>query len=134
MARSFLNTASGAGGGDLPRVQYNSSDLRQWQMIVDVIQTDYGRQMLIPNIWMQTPTTTATIATAFGLNQTGTTATQYRGYGIFDTSKIAIGVFRPLKAVPLPKDGDYQRGYVVGEYTLLVKHPTAIGWVLGCTA
>jgi hypothetical protein len=109
-----------------------TSDQHAFNVWVDVVNTDYGRQVILPNIYMQVAAGSASASSGFldvtGISST-TTAQYHSGYCILDTSKIAIGVFRPFKPVDLPPNGDSKRGYVVGEYSVIVKHPSAVGYV-----
>jgi len=50
---------------------------------------------------------------------------------LMERSKARIAFLRPLKHVPLPPGGDSVRGMVLGELTIEVLHPKAIGYLAG---
>jgi hypothetical protein len=137
-ASVLLGSAGGPG-----RVQYNTSNMNAWELMVDIVRTDYGTCMLIPNIYMSAAVSTTAATDNWslaGFNPTGTTVgfnayhAAFRGYFILEKAKIQIGVFRPFETTELPELYNGRSGYIDGEFSLIVRHPSAIGYVHGVTA
>ena len=55
-------------------------------------------------------------------------------YFLLERSKLRLAMLRPFKHVPLPKNGDATRGFLRGELTLEVLHPSCVGVATGVTA
>lgn len=140
------NVLLGSAGGP-SRVSFNTNNLNAWELMVDVVRTDYGQLMLIPNIYMSA----AVVVTATGdvghswnvssqYNPTGVTGgfnsyhAAYRGYFVLERGKCQIGVFRPFETTELPELYNGRSGYIDGEYSLIVRHPSAVAYVHGVTA
>lgn len=98
------------------RIQYNQPmQSNSFEQAIDVVVTDFGRILVFPDRFV--PASAATQATT----------ADGPAYFLFDKSKLRLAFFRPIKHVPLPPNGDAQRGFCAGELTLEVLHPSAIG-------
>jgi hypothetical protein len=84
--------------------------------VIDVMEDDFGRVVLIRDRWM--PYTSATAA-----NVTGASG----AYFLMDRSKVKLGFFQRPDHFPLPPNGDSQRGFVLAEWGMKVLHPSAVG-------
>ncbi len=63
------------------------------------------------------------------------TATNSSGaYFLIEKSKVRLAMLRPFKHVPLAKGGDSTRGFLRGELTVEVLHPSCVAMVTGVTA
>lgn len=120
-----LNSSASAGNNSIRRVTQPSTDKR-WGAIVDILEDDFGDVQIIRDRWLPTASATAS-GTAYGL------ATDVAAYFLFDKSKVKIGVFNPPEHKPLPPNGDYERGFVLAEFSLKVLHPSCVGAGLNVT-
>jgi hypothetical protein len=59
---------------------------------------------------------------------TATAAIGFKAW-LVEKQRARMGVFRPLKHTPLPKNGDATRGFVLTELTLKLMHPTGVGYI-----
>jgi hypothetical protein len=84
--------------------------------IIDVMEDDFGRVVLIRDRWMPSAATTGTGVT--GASQ---------AYFLMDRSKVKIGFFQRPDHFPLPPNGDHQRGFVLAEWGLKLLHPGSLG-------
>jgi hypothetical protein len=84
--------------------------------IIDVMEDDFGRVVLIRDRWMPNAAGTAT-----GVTGTGS------AYFIMDRSKVKVGFFQRPDHFPLPPNGDSQRGFVLAEWGMKLLHPKALG-------
>jgi hypothetical protein len=84
-------------------------------MNVDVYESDFGLLAIVPDRWIpQSAHNAATAVSASGFS-----------FYITERSKNRIAFLRPIRHVPLAKGGDATRGFIVGELTLEVLHPSA---------
>lgn len=106
----------GATGAQIVR-RVNSDQLdREWTSIIDIIEDDFGKLMIVRDRWI--PSSTATAATAnLGSN----------AYFLVDRSKLKVSFFQRPDHFPLPPNGDAQRGFVLGEWGFKCLHPSAVG-------
>lgn len=120
------NVYGTAGGtSSIRRVTQQASDKR-WGAVVDILEDDFGDVMIVRDRWLPTASATAS-GTAYGL------ATDVAAYFLFDKSKVKIGVFNPPEHKPLPPNGDYERGFVLAEFSLKILHPSCVGAGLNVT-
>lgn len=86
---------------------------------IDVFESDFGLLAVVPDRFMPQTTATATASAASAW--------------LIERSKARISFLRPIKHVPIGKGGDSTRGFVRGELTLEVLHPSAHGCLFGVT-
>lgn len=98
-------------------IMYTQPSSQVYDQSVEYIRTDFGRMAIVVDIFV--PQLSATAAAAI----------DSAAYFVFDSSKIRLAQFRPLRHYPLPPNGDSFRGYVHGSMTLEVLHPSCLGWV-----
>lgn len=79
--------------------------------VVNVYDGDFGMLRIVPSRQIRQGTLTADAYKAF----------------LVERQRARIGVLRPLKHTPLPKNGDATRGFVLTEWTLKIMHPSAHG-------
>ncbi len=85
--------------------------------VIDVIEDDFGRIMLVRDRWI--PQSSATAANG--------SAGDGGAYFLVDRSKLKVGFFQRPDHFPLPPNGDSQRGFVLTEFGFKVLHPSAVG-------
>lgn len=85
---------------------------------IDVYRSNFGTVQLVPDRFIPSGSSTATTTAA--------AANAGRIY-VVESSKIQVGVLRPVAHYPLLAGGDSTRGMVLGELTLIVKAPPAHG-------
>lgn len=83
---------------------------------IDIYISDFGRLKIIPDRWLPAG---------------GTGSTVTGNVFFIDTPMVRYAFLRPIKHVPLPPNGDSARGMVLGELTIEVGHPDAIGRIFG---
>jgi len=83
---------------------------------IDIFETPFGRLAMVMDRFVPYTSTTAS------------GGAWYLG----DRSKARLAFFRPIQHVPLPKGGDSTRGFVRGELTLELLHPSS--WAAGTGA
>lgn len=108
-------TFGGTGQNLVRRVNQDQVD-REWTSIIDIIEDDFGKIMVVRDRWI--PSATATAATA---------AINSNAYFLVDRSKLKVSFFQRPDHFPLPPNGDAQRGFVLAEWTLKCLHPSAVG-------
>jgi hypothetical protein len=79
--------------------------------VVNVFDGDFGMLRIVPSRQIRQGTLTADAYKAF----------------LVERQRARVGVLRPLKHTPLPKNGDATRGFVLTELTLKIMHPSAHG-------
>lgn len=86
---------------------------------VDVFESDFGLLAVVPDRFIPQ----------------GSTTDASGGFAAFlvERARAKIATLRPVKHVPLGKDGDATRGIVVGELTLQIDHPSAHGQLRNVT-
>jgi hypothetical protein len=89
---------------------------KELSTIIDVMEDDFGRVVLIRDRWMPSANTTA-----------GTGTTAGAAYILLDRSKAKVGFFQRPDHFPLPPNGDSQRGFVLAEWGTKLLHPYAMG-------
>lgn len=66
------------------------------------------------------------------IGQSSATADSHAA-GLIESARMKVGMFRPMKHVPLSKQGDSTRGYVVTELGFINMHASAHGFIAGLT-
>lgn len=106
----------GATGAQLVRRVNQDQVDREWTSIIDIIEDDFGKIMVVRDRWI--PSATATAATAnIGSN----------AYFLVDRSKLKVSFYQRPDHFPLPPNGDAQRGFVLAEWMFKCLHPSAVG-------
>jgi hypothetical protein len=85
--------------------------------VVNVFDGDYGMLRVVPSRQIR---------------QSALTADAYKAW-LVERQRARLGILRPLKHTPLPKNGDATRGFVLTELTLKLMHPSAVGYLDGVT-
>lgn len=102
-------------------VRYTQPSSGVYDQAVEYIRTDFGRVAVLVDIFV--PQAAAT----------NSAAASSAAWFLFDSSKIRLAFFRPLRHYPLPPNGDSFRGYVHGSATLEVLHPSCLGVAIQVT-
>jgi len=84
---------------------------------VTVFEGNHGTLVVVPDKFI--PQSSAT-----GDNQCA---------ALLESARMKVGIFRPMKHVPLSKQGDSTRGYVVTELGFINLHASAHGFITGLT-
>lgn len=84
---------------------------------VTVYEGNYGMLQVIPNIWIPQSSATADACAAT----------------LYESARAAVGIYRPMKHVPLAKVGDSTRGYIVTELGFKLLHASSMGHITGVT-
>ena len=84
---------------------------------VTVYEGNYGTLLVIPDRFIGQSTLTADSHAA----------------GLIESARMKVGIYRPMKHVPLAKVGDSTRGYIVTELGFLDLHASAHGFLTGLT-
>lgn len=84
---------------------------------VDIYEGDFGLLAVVPDRWIRQASASTASSNAF----------------FVERSKARLAFLRPVRHVPIGKGGDSTRGFVAGELTLEVLHPSAHIRVSGLT-
>jgi hypothetical protein len=76
---------------------------------VDVYESDFGILAVIPDRWMVQSTSLTASANVF----------------LLERAKARVGFLRPFRHTPIGKGGDATRGYILGDLTIEILHPSA---------
>lgn len=116
-------TFGATGSPGLRRVNMNQTD-NAWDGVIDVINDDFGRIMIVRDRWIPQSSTTGTTAGPSG---------DGAAYFLMDRSMVKICIFDPPSHIPLPPAGLSERGAVNMEVSLKLLHPSAVGLGMSVT-
>lgn len=84
---------------------------------VTVYEGSHGVLMVVPNKWIPQSSATADANAAT----------------LYEAARATVGIYRPMKQVPLAKVGDSTRGYIVTELGFRLLHASSMGHITGVT-
>jgi hypothetical protein len=111
--------AAASGGG----IVYQQSPSTKYSGNITLVETDSGVYAVVANVLMNADLTTAQAA------QASVSAVGF----MYERSKLRVAWGRRLRARSLPPNGDSVRGFILGELTLEVLHPSSVGWFANVT-
>lgn len=116
ISNTILNLGTAFPSGVLRRFNQDAFE-KEMSSVIDVLEDDFGRVMIIRDRWIPQQSTTAAAGSA---GDGG-------AYFLVDRAKIKIAFFQRPDHFPLPPNGDAQRGFVLTEFLVKVLHPSALG-------
>jgi len=122
LTRDIMFTPSGSttsGGG----IVYQQSPSTKYSGNITLVETDSGVYAVVANVLMNADLTVLQAA------QISASAVGF----MYERSKLRVAWGRRLRARSLPPNGDSVRGFILGELTLEMLHPSSVGWFANVT-